>query len=145
MVSHFHYDPVWWSTQGQYTESRIFLPDADGSLPDSRTAFELVRLHLDAALSASLTEAVAPSGIPVSLTDREREVLALVAKGKSTKDIAAALFISERTARTHISHLLGKLGLESRMQLGIWGHANGFPLASADELARAAAGRRDLP
>src|ERR1700733_882097 len=35
-------------------------------------------LHLDAALSASLTEAVAPSGIPVSLTDREREVLALV-------------------------------------------------------------------
>ncbi len=102
-------------------------------------------LHLDAALSASLTEAVAPSGIPVSLTDREREVLALVAKGKSTKGIAAALFISERTARTHISHLLGKLGLESRMQLGIWAHANGFPLASADELARAAAGRRDLP
>ncbi len=49
MVSHFHYDPVWWSTQGQYTESRIFLPDADGSLPDVRTAFELVRLHLAAA------------------------------------------------------------------------------------------------
>jgi len=49
MVSHFHYDPVWWSTQGQFTESRIFLPDADGSLPDSRTAFELVRLHLDEA------------------------------------------------------------------------------------------------
>src|SRR5215469_3271825 len=49
MVSHFHYDPVWWSTQGQFTESRIFLPDADGGLPDSRTAFELVRLHLDEA------------------------------------------------------------------------------------------------
>ncbi len=49
MVSHFHYDPVWWSTQGQFTQSRIFLPDADGSLPDARTAFELVRLHLDEA------------------------------------------------------------------------------------------------
>jgi alpha-mannosidase len=49
MVSHFHYDPVWWSTQGQYTESRIFLPDADGRLPDTRTAFELVRLHLEEA------------------------------------------------------------------------------------------------
>jgi alpha-mannosidase len=49
MVSHFHYDPVWWSTQGQYTQSRVFLPDADGSLPDVRTAFELVRLHLDQA------------------------------------------------------------------------------------------------
>ena len=49
MVSHFHYDPVWWSTQGQFTESRMLLPDADGSLPDVRTAFELVRLHLEAA------------------------------------------------------------------------------------------------
>jgi alpha-mannosidase len=49
MVSHFHYDPVWWSTQGQYTESRIFVPEADGSLPDYRTAFELVRLHLEEA------------------------------------------------------------------------------------------------
>jgi alpha-mannosidase len=49
MVSHFHYDPVWWSTQGQFTQSRIFLPDPDGSLPDVRVAFELVRLHLDRA------------------------------------------------------------------------------------------------
>jgi len=49
MVSHFHYDPVWWSTQGQFTEARIFLPDAEGRLPDARTAFDLVRLHLDAA------------------------------------------------------------------------------------------------
>jgi alpha-mannosidase len=49
MVSHFHYDPVWWSTQGQFTQARIFLPDPDGSVPDVRTAFELVRLHLDAA------------------------------------------------------------------------------------------------
>jgi alpha-mannosidase len=49
MVSHFHYDPVWWSTQAQFTESRIFLPEADGRLPDARTAFELVRLHLEEA------------------------------------------------------------------------------------------------
>jgi len=49
MVSHFHYDPVWWGTQGQFTESRLLLPDADGALPDVRTAFELVRLHLDKA------------------------------------------------------------------------------------------------
>jgi alpha-mannosidase len=49
MVSHFHYDPVWWSTQGQFTQDRIFLPDADGSVPDTRTAFELVRLHLEEA------------------------------------------------------------------------------------------------
>src|ERR1700722_11272166 len=49
MVSHFHYDPVWWNTQGQFTEARLGLPDEDGALPDVRTAFELVRLHLEKA------------------------------------------------------------------------------------------------
>src|SRR6201986_4624109 len=51
MVSHFHYDPVWWGTQGQFTESRLLLPEEDGSLPDVRTAVELVRLHLEKARS----------------------------------------------------------------------------------------------
>jgi alpha-mannosidase len=49
MVSHFHYDPVWWNTQGQFTESRLVLPDEEGRLPDVRTAFELVQVHLDKA------------------------------------------------------------------------------------------------
>ena len=49
MVSHFHYDPVWWNTQGQFTEARLVLPDEDGTLPDTRTAFDLVRLHLEKA------------------------------------------------------------------------------------------------
>ncbi len=50
MVSHFHYDPVWWNTQAQFTETRLLLPDENGKMPDSRTAFELVGLHLDMAL-----------------------------------------------------------------------------------------------
>jgi DNA-binding NarL/FixJ family response regulator len=91
-------------------------------------------LHLDAMLSASLATAVSSSGLKISLTPRERDVVALVAKGRSNKQIAVALFISERTARTHVSHLLGKIGLQSRIQLAIWAHDNGFPLASADEL-----------
>ena len=99
------------------------------------------KLQLDPALSGSLAKAVSPSGTAVSLTPREREVVALVARGKSNKDIAAALYISERTARTHVSHLLGKLGLESRIQLAIWAHANGFPLASPEEIARAGSHR----
>ena len=49
MVSHFHYDPVWWNTQGQFTEARLSLPDEDGTLPDVRSAFELVGTHLDKA------------------------------------------------------------------------------------------------
>src|SRR6266446_6981257 len=50
MVSHFHYDPVWWNTQGQFTEARLSLPDEDGRLPDSRSAFELVGAHRDKAI-----------------------------------------------------------------------------------------------
>src|SRR5690348_6375585 len=49
MVSHFHYDPVWWNTQGQFTEARLALPDEDGAVPDVRSAFELVGAHLDKA------------------------------------------------------------------------------------------------
>ena len=49
MVSHFHYDPVWWNTQGQFTQTWPLLPAQDGTLPEVRTAFELVRLHLDEA------------------------------------------------------------------------------------------------
>jgi len=49
MVSHFHYDPVWWDTQGEFTESRLVVPDSSGRLPEVRTAFELVALHLAAA------------------------------------------------------------------------------------------------
>ncbi len=49
MVSHFHYDPVWWNTQGQFTEAKLVLPDEDGELPDTRSAFDLVRLHLEKA------------------------------------------------------------------------------------------------
>ncbi len=51
------------------------------------------------------------------LTDREREVLALVAQGMSNTEIGAALFLSPATARTHVSRTMGKLGARDRAQL----------------------------
>jgi DNA-binding NarL/FixJ family response regulator len=54
------------------------------------------------------------------LTAREIEVLQLVAKGAATKEIAADLSITERTARTHVSNILGKLNLASRTQAALW-------------------------
>jgi DNA-binding NarL/FixJ family response regulator len=54
------------------------------------------------------------------LTEREREVLGLVAKGYANKEIAAQLDITERTARTHVSNILGKLDLASRTQAALW-------------------------
>ncbi len=50
------------------------------------------------------------------LTAREREVLALVAEGKTNREIAAALVISEATARNHVSHIFEKLGLSRRSE-----------------------------
>jgi DNA-binding NarL/FixJ family response regulator len=54
------------------------------------------------------------------LTAREIEVLQLVAHGAANKEIAFELSITERTARTHVSNILGKLGLASRTQAALW-------------------------
>ena len=79
-------------------------------------------VHLDPAIAKQLTRSlVAPEPQPLqALTDREREVLVLVAKGLSNQEIADALVISERTARTHVSNILGKLDLQSRTQAALY-------------------------
>jgi DNA-binding NarL/FixJ family response regulator len=50
------------------------------------------------------------------LTDREAEVLAELARGKTNKDIAAALFITERTVKFHVSSIMGKIGAANRTE-----------------------------
>ena len=55
-----------------------------------------------------------------ALTEREREVLALVAAGKSNKEIAQALNVTVRTVEFHVSNVLGKLGLTSRVEAAVW-------------------------
>jgi DNA-binding NarL/FixJ family response regulator len=60
------------------------------------------------------------------LTSRELDVLRLVAAGKPNKQIAAELAISERTARTHVSRILGKLQLSSRTQAALWAVREGL-------------------
>jgi DNA-binding NarL/FixJ family response regulator len=78
-------------------------------------------VHLDAAIAKQLTRSlVTPEPRTVdSLTDREREVLVMVAQGLSNQQIADSLVISERTARTHVSNILGKLGVASRTQAAL--------------------------
>jgi DNA-binding NarL/FixJ family response regulator len=87
-------------------------------------------VHLDAAVAGRLVRSMrapAPPAGGQDLTDREREVLRLVASGKSNKAIAAELYISERTARTHVSSILSKLGLASRTQAALWAVREGLP------------------
>ena len=58
------------------------------------------------------------------LTEREMEVLRLVARGSNNREIAHELFISEKTVKTHVSNILGKLNLEQRTQLVIYAIKN---------------------
>jgi DNA-binding CsgD family transcriptional regulator len=56
------------------------------------------------------------------LTPRELDVLSLLSEGRTNKEVAAALFISEKTASVHVSHILGKLGVRSRVQAAAVAH-----------------------
>lgn len=75
-----------------------------------------------------------PTALPPSdepLTEREAEVLILVARGLSNQDIANKLVISERTVRTHVSNILGKLHLANRTQAALYALKEG--LTTLDE------------
>lgn len=70
-----------------------------------------------------------PADLPPAeepLTEREVQVLALVARGLSNQEIADKLFIGERTVRTHISNILGKLHLANRTQAALYAHREGL-------------------
>ncbi len=96
------------------------------------------QMRLDPAVARRLSESLREprqSALVEPLTEREREVLTLVAEGKANKEIARELGIGDRTVRTHVTSILGKLGLVSRTQAAIYAvreglvHESGRPLA----------------
>jgi DNA-binding NarL/FixJ family response regulator len=86
-------------------------------------------VHLDPAVASMLARRVRDGAAAAGaepLTDREGEVLGLVARGLSNREIAGRLAITERTARTHVSNILGKLGLASRTQAALYAVEHGL-------------------
>jgi DNA-binding NarL/FixJ family response regulator len=81
-------------------------------------------VHLDPAVARLLAQRMrarkSPDEPAEPLTDREKDVIRLLGQGMSNKEIGSALFITERTARTYVSNILGKLGLASRTQAALY-------------------------
>jgi DNA-binding NarL/FixJ family response regulator len=78
------------------------------------------QVHLDPKAAARLVREVRAPESPQALTERETDVLRLLAAGKANKEIAAALSIGEQTVKTHVSNILGKLGIQSRTQAALY-------------------------
>jgi NarL family two-component system response regulator LiaR len=85
---------------------------------------------IDPTVASRLVQAIADgSGAPTAieaLTNRERDVLELIAQGRSNKRIAFELGISEKTVKTHVGHLLAKLGVTDRTQAALLAVREGF-------------------
>jgi DNA-binding NarL/FixJ family response regulator len=96
-------------------------------------------VQLDPEAAKRLILEVRTPESPEKLTDRETEVLRLIAKGLSNKAIAAALVVSEKTVKTHVSNVLSKLRLPSRTQAALYALKQG--LVTLDETHMGGAGK----
>jgi len=119
---------------------RALSAGASGYLPKRSSDGELVAAillvadgggYVDPALGAKL---VTPKGSPAldPLSERERDVLQLLALGYTNQEIAGKLFISVRTVDTHRAHIMRKLQLETRAELVMFALANGVIGPNAD-------------
>ena len=90
------------------------------------------KVQLAPEAAARLMREVRTPESPEALTERETEVLKLVAHGKANKQVARELFIDESTIKSHMHSILSKLGVKSRTQAAL--HAVHVGLVSADEL-----------
>ncbi len=98
---------------------------AEMELDAARSIFAELRAMPDVARTESLSRVTA-AGIPGGLTAREVEVLALVTKGQTNREIAEELVISEKTVASHLSHVFTKLGLSSRSAATAYAYEHGL-------------------
>lgn len=88
------------------------------------------QVQLSPAAAARLMREVRAPESPEALTERETDVLRLIAEGKANKEIAALLSIGEKTVKTHVSSILAKLGVQSRTQAALYAARIGLVAAT---------------
>ena len=110
-----------------FSTARSLIEELSANVPD-----EQLREHFLAQATALLpkprsrTPGRAARHAFAGLTVREREVAALIAQGKSTREIAEALVVSERTVESHVANIMFKLGVRSRSQIAVWAAEKGL-------------------
>ncbi|WP_308286323.1 response regulator transcription factor [Actinomycetospora endophytica] len=109
-------------TTGEALLSAIRTVAAGGSVLDSAVQRRLVDLAGAPAVAPGPTP---EPDLPEGLTAREVDTLRLVAQGLSNQQVASKLFVSEATVKTHVNHLISKLGVEGRPALVAWAWRNG--------------------
>ena len=87
---------------------------------------EIERLARHARIELTTARAAEAPADATGLTEREREVIRLVAAGQSNQQIADALFITRKTASVHVSNILGKLGVANRVEAAAVAHRLGL-------------------
>ncbi|MEX0174128.1 response regulator [Streptomyces sp. LMG1-1-1.1] len=101
-------------------------PDAlAGAIRSVHAGHVLLQPEVAGALLAQ-DDAPGGTGRGTTLTEREREVLGLIADGRSNREIARALVLSEKTVKTHVSNILMKLDLADRTQAALWAVRHGL-------------------
>jgi DNA-binding NarL/FixJ family response regulator len=107
----------------------------DADRDDIRRALEAAvagQAVLDASVQAALLKAARqgvvarPATLPDGLTDREGEVLALIASGHSNHEIAERLYVAEATVKTHVNRIFAKTGSRDRAQAAVYAHRHGL-------------------
>jgi len=103
---------------------------------DALLAPSVTRRLIEAFAARPPEHAPSPSRL-ASLTPRERDILLLIARGRTNGEIAEELFVSETTVKTHIGHLLAKLGLRDRVQAVILAYETGAVVPGRPDDSRA--------
>ena len=94
------------------------------------------QVQLSPSIAARLMRELRVPHSPEVLTERETEILRLLAAGKANKEIAQMLTIGEKTVKTHVSNILAKLGVQSRTQAALYAVRSGITSGTAEARVR---------